>query len=411
MPGLEVGAVGLQLAGLHDCFATLHAVLHGSAHLLLDLDRSSDALGARLLAIDWLGRDRIPAFVKVSREAKEPEDRLVASAALVHLQAPGGAERSMTVLERAAHAAPLAPVALTILRTLVGQHFVECVRTVFEKTKSDSVRAMLLPLLVERGQLLPGQLVPLVEHADDGVAVEAALALARIGEAQHAATLATLASRAKHPRRSNALLFAAVALGSAPALAEARSRVRKREEFDQQLVDALAIAGDDSDAALLIDLAAHPDTDAGAVLSAAASLGCAATVRALPAFADSVPKRVLEEASRMILGKSQDSPSDAKAKDPSIRLLHGQPWSVTGLLARLAADDETVRSQRRLALELRVRTGLAPPAALPVFVAANARSQALALWTDHYARSSSRLPPGQWYYQGKPAKLAHRAGT
>ena len=411
MPGLEVGAVGLQLAGLHDCFATLHAVLHGSAHLLLDLDRSSDALGARLLAIDWLGRDRIPAFVKVSREAKEPEDRLVASAALVHLQAPGGAERSMTVLERAAHAAPLAPVALTILRTLVGQHFVECVRTVFEKTKSDSVRAMLLPLLVERGQLLPGQLVPLVEHADDGVAVEAALALARIGEAQHAATLATLASRAKHPRRSNALLFAAVALGSAPALAEARSRVRKREEFDQQLVDALAIAGDDSDAALLIDLAAHPDTDAGAVLSAAASLGCAATVRALPAFADSVPKRVLEEASRMILGKSQDSPSDAKAKDPSIRLLHGQPWSVTGLLARLAADDETVRSQRRLALELRVRTGLAPPAALPVFVAANARSQALALWTDHYAWSSSRLPPGQWYYQGKPAKLAHRAGT
>ena len=411
MPGLEVGAVGLQLAGLHDCFATLHAVLHGSAHLLPDLDRSSDALDARLLAIDWLGRDRIPAFVKVSREAKEPEDRLVASAALVHLQAPGGAERSMTVLERAAHAAPLAPVALTILRTLVGQHFVECVRTVFEKTKSDSVRAMLLPLLVERGQLLSGQLVPLVEHADDGVAVEAALALARIGEAQHAATLATLASRAKHPRRSNALLFAAVALGSAPALAEIRARLRKREEFDQQLVDALAIAGDDSDAALLIDLAAHPDADVCAVLSAAASLGCAATVRALPVFADSVPKRVLEEASRVILGKSQDPLSDPKAKDPSIRLLHGQPWSVTGLLARLAADDETVRSQRRLALELRVRTGLAPPAALPVFAAANARSQALALWTDHYARSSSRLPPGQWYYQGKPAKLAHRAGT
>ncbi len=297
----------MQLAGLHDCFAALHAVLHGSAQCLPDLDRFADVLDARLLAVDWLGRDRIPAFVKVSREAKEPEDRLVASAALVHLQAPGGAERSMTVLERAAHAAPLAPVALTILRTLVGQHFVECVRTVFEKTKSDSVRAMLLPLLVERGQLLPGQLLPLLEHADDGVAVEAALALARIGEAQHAATLATLASRATDPRRSNALLFAAVALGSAPALAEVRARVRKREEFDPQLVDALAIAGDDSDAALLIDLAAHPDADAGAVLSAAASLGCAATVRALPVFAESVPKRVLEEASRAISGQEPRS--------------------------------------------------------------------------------------------------------
>jgi hypothetical protein len=405
---LDVGAVGVQLAGLRDCFATLHAVLHGAAHRLSDLDRFADALHSHLLAIDWLGRDRVPAFVKASREAKEPEDRLVASAALVHLQAPDGAERSMTVLERAAHAAPLAPVALTILRTLVGQHFVDCMRTVFEKTKSDVVRAVLLPLLVERGQLAPEQLILLVEHPHDAIAVEATLALARVGQTQHAATLATLASHAKHPRRSNALLFAAVALGWVPALAEVRALVRKREDFDEQLVDALAIAGDDSDAALLVEVAAHPDADAGTVLSAAANLGCVATVLALPAFVDSVPKPVREEASRLILGAGQDVLSDPKARDPSVRLLHGQPWSVAGLLARLAAADETVRSQRRLALELRVRTGLAPPAALPIFAPPQARSQALAQWTEHYTKASVRLPAGRWYYQGKPAKLARK---
>ncbi len=288
VPALDVGAVHVQLAGLHDCFATLHAVLHGSAHRLDELDRYADVLRAHLLAVDWLGRERIPAFVKASREAKQPEERLVASAALVHLQAPGGEERSMTVLERAAHAAPLAPVALTILRTLVGQHFVACARTVFEKTTSDAVRAVLLPLLVERGQLAPEQLLPLVEHADDDLAVEAALALARIGETRHADTVALHAARAQKRRRSNALLFAAAALGSVSALAEVRARVRMREEFDERLVDALAIAGDDSDAALLVDLASRCDADAdtGTVLLAAASLGCPTTVRALAAFAD-----------------------------------------------------------------------------------------------------------------------------
>ncbi len=409
VPALEVGAVNVQLAGLYDCFATLHALLHGAAHHLDDLDRFADALHAHLRAIDWLGRDRIPAFVKASREAKEPEERLVASAALIHLQAPGGEERSMTVLERAAHAAPLAPVALTILRTLVGQHFVACARTVFEETKSDAVRAVLLPLLAERGQLSPEQLLPLVEHPDDNLAIEAALALARIGETRHADTLARHAAITQGRRRSNALLFAAVALGSISALAEVRARVRKCEEFDERLVEALAVAGNDSDAALLVDLASHSDADAhaGTVLFAAANLGSPATVRALSAFADRVPGPVLEEASRLILGTSRNPLPEPQAEAPSVRMLRGQPWSVAGLLARLAAADETVRSQRRLALELRVRTGLGPPAALPFFADSQSRSEALARWPDHYAQLGNRMPAGQWYYQGRPAKLAH----
>jgi len=406
---LDFGAAEAQLAGLHGSFDNLHAVLHGATHRLVDLDKAADTLHAHLLAIAWLGPRRRPAWVKASREAKEPEQRLVASAALVHLDAPGGAERSMTVLERSAHGtAPLGPISLTILRALAGQHFLDCVQTVFEKTTSETVRALLLTLLAERGQLTPGQILPLVDHADEQVAVEAALALALVGEPQHAQTLAMLAERAMVPRRSNALLFAATALGSVHALAEIRARVQRREAYDPQLVDALAIAGDDSDAALLMDLAKDPnaDADVGYMVCAAANLGSAATVRALPLLGDRVPKEVLDEGKRLILGSGQHSLPNHK--EPPVRLLHGQPWSVCGLLARLGAGDETIRSQRRHALEVRVRTGLVPPAMLPVLAPAQARSDALARWTDHFAKASERLPAGQWYYQGKPAKLAHR---
>jgi hypothetical protein len=407
VPALDRGAVDVHLAGLHGSFDALHAVLHGFPHRLVDLDKAANDLQSHLLAIEWLGRDRTPTWVLASREAKAPVQRLVASAALVHLEAAGGAERSMTVLERSAQGDdPLAPLAVTILHTLAGPHFLQCARTVFDKTKSETVRAILLPLLVERGQLAPEQLLPLVEHADNGVAVEAALALALVGNAEQAQALALAAGSAQDPRRIGALLFAAAALGCVQAVAEIRTRLQKSEAADPCLVDALAIAGDDSDAFLLMNLATLPDADADYLLLSAANLGCAATVRALPSFADRVPKNVLDEAKRLILGDGQDPPADTRG--PSVRLLRGQPWSVPGLVARLTASDETIRSQRRLALELRVRTGLLPPAVLPSFAPAQTRSKALAHWTDHFARASGRLPAGQWYYQGKPAKLARK---
>jgi hypothetical protein len=383
-------------------------VLNGATHRLADLDAAAEELHTHLRAIAWPGSSRTPAIVKVSREAKDAEERLVASAALVHLEAPGGAERSMTVVERAANSkAPLSSIALTILRALTGQHFLACVRKVFEKTKTDSVRALLLPLLVERGQLTQEQLLPLIDHAHDDIAIEAALALAAIGDAQHAATLAACAARAKDPRRANALIFAAAVLGSADALAKVRAQVHKREDFDEHLIDALAIAGDESDASLLLDLATHPDADADYAVFAAANLGSAATIAALPAFTDRVAKDVLDEARRLILGNNKAAPA-SRSETPSLRLLRGQPWSVAGVLALLAAGDETVREQRRLALELRVRTGLVPPTVLPVFAPDQPRAATLASWTNHFSRASGRLPPGQWYYQGKPARLAHK---
>jgi hypothetical protein len=419
VPALDLGAVEVHLAGLHGSFDALHAVVHGSAHRLVDVDKAANDLHAHLLAIEWLGRERTPAWVKASREAKEPVQRLVASAALVHLEAAGGAERSLTVLERSAQGTdPLAPTAITILQTLTGRHFLACASTVFEKTKSETVRAVLLPLLVERGQLVPEQLLPLVEHANDDVAVEAALAFALVGEAEHGQVLALAAGYAKNPRRANALLFAAAALGSVQALAEIRARLQKPKAadarldgrldagLDARLIDALAIAGDDSDAFLLMDLATLPDADADYLLLSAANLGCAATLRALPSFVDRVPKDVLDEAKRLILGEGQNPP--ANDHGPSIRLLRGQPWSVPGLVACLETSNETISSQRRLALELRVRTGLRPPLVLPSFASAQTRSKVLAHWSDYFARTSGRLPAGQWYYQGKPAKLARK---
>jgi hypothetical protein len=102
----------------------------------------------------------------------------------------------------------------------------------------------------------------------------------------------------------------------------------------------------------------------------------------------------------MILGSGSTHPSDEAS---AIRRLHGELWSVSGLLSRLAAPDEPVQSQRRLALEIRVRTGLVPPTKFPLLMSVAARAELVASWAAHLAKANGQLAPGGWYYQGKPA--------
>ena len=392
-------SVQVQLMGLVAGFDTLHAVAGSLSHRLADLDAANENVGAYLRAALWLGRERVPSIVKLSRDAKETETRLAAATVLVQLREPGGAERSLTVVERATQAKkPLAPSARTVLHWLRGDEFIACANTVFAKTTCDAVRALLLPLLVQHGQLSAEALVPLVEHADDDLATCAARALAWVGEAQHAVTLTSAARRTEQPARVDALLFASAALGSFEALTEIRARVRKRETVSHAMVDALAVAGDPSDAALLVELAAEEAVDAGPILLAAASLGNRATLDALQSFVDRVPSDVLGEARRRIAGEE----SQAEASLLPGRLFRGQAWSVARLIDRLSDPRETVSAQRLLALELRVRTGVVPPTLLPCLASTKERSQAVASWTSHYAKSNGRLDAAKWYYQGKP---------
>ena len=391
--------VQVQLMGLVAGFDTLHAVASSLSHRLADFDAANEAVGTYLRSLEWLGREHVPSIVKLSRQAKETETRLAAATVLVHLREPGGAERSLTVVERAAQAKkPLAPSARTILCWLRGDDFIACANTVFAKTTCDAVRALLLPVLVEHGQLSAETLLPLAEHANDQVATSAAQALAFVGEGQHAAALLSAARRTDQPARLGALLFASAALGSFEALTEIRARVRKRESVSHAMVDALAVAGDPSDAGLLVELAAEETVDAGPILLAAASLGHRATLEALPSFVDRVPGNVLGEARRRIAGEE----FSAEANLPPGRLFRGQAWSVARLIACLSDPRETVSAQRLLALELRVRTCVALPTMVPSLASTKERSQAVASWTSHYAKSSGRLDAAKWYYQGKP---------
>jgi hypothetical protein len=68
----------------------------------------------------------------------------------------------------------------------------------------------------------------------------------------------------------------------------------------------------------------------------------------------------------------------------------------------LEAPDETLQAQRRMALELRARTGQAPPGTLATLGPDHVRTASLADWKKHYAKAVGRLQPGEWYYQGKP---------
>jgi hypothetical protein len=389
----------VQVVGLVASFDTLHAVASSVSHRLADLDAANESVDTYLRATLWLGRERVPSIVKLSREAKETETRLAAATALVHLRQPGGAERSLTVVERAAQAkTPLVPSARTVLRWLRGDDFIACANTVFAKTTCDAVRALLLPLLVEHGQLSAEALLPLAEHANDHLAASAARALAWVGEARHAEALMAAARRTEQTDRLGALLFAGAALGSLDALAQIRARIRKREAVSHSMVDALAVAGDPSDASLLVELAAGEDVDTAPLLLAAASLGHPSTLESLPSFADRVPGDVLDEAHRRIAGEEPSAEGNLLRG----RLFRGQAWSVARLIERLSDPRETVSAERLLALELRVRTGVTPPNIVPRFALTKERSAAVAGWMSHYAKSNGRLDAGKWYYQGQP---------
>jgi hypothetical protein len=295
--------------------------------------------------------------------------------------------------------------AATALRILAATEALKVLLDFFARTPSSAMRALLLPILAERDALPAGQLLDLAIDPDDAVAVRAAEALAWVADPGEASLLFTWALQAKEHSRASALLFSAAVLGSAPAVFEARKRLLKPSMSVGYLAETLAIAGDASDADRLLDLATHPLPDLSCALLAAANLGCVTAVPAFEEFADRVPERISEEVRRMVLGTHQGSPHG------NARLLRGKPWSVAGVLNQLSAPDEPLHSVNRIALELRVRTGLAPPCRLPLVAPASIREEAVARWRSHYAKADGKLAPGGWYYQGKPVPKSDKKGA
>ena len=408
-PVLDFQTAGVLLDGLEAKLRTLHVVLSEPLFRLADRYGAAAELQKQVTALKWLGRERVPEILRVADVAKSVDDRLAAGAALVHLGEARGAEMMMGVLGKAAaEKQPLPDTSATLLRTLTDASLLDWLLKIFLKPAHPVVCGLLLPLLVERNLLSSEQIWELANHPKDEIAVEAARALPWTDGHHDTQMLLAWAREARTPRRANALLFAATALGSAAALAEVRARVEKGEDVDHLLVDALAIAGAPADAAALTALAARPDSDAAYVLLAAANLGSAETLGALSGLSDQVPTNVLDEVQRMITGRASRVEGDTAKADVPIRTLRGQPWSVAGLIACLAEPGETLEAQRLMALELRARTGQAPLSTLPVLLPAAARPELLANWNSYYAKANGKLKPGDWYYQGKSMGTAAR---
>ena len=403
VPQLRFPTADLRIAGLQESLRLLHAVSHNRLATLEDLESAHARLRKLTSAVKWLGSKRIPHFRETSAKRDNSGKRVATDLALSFLGDNGSVEELLASLEKAASKDWLPTHLPSALNVLAATEALEILLTFFAKTSSPALRALLLPVLAERGALSAGRLLDLALDPDDGVAARAAEALAWDADAAEASLLFDWAMQAKVTLRADALLFAATALGSTAALAEARKRLAKPTMSMGYLVDALAIAGDDGDVDRLLDAAVTPNPDTAHVLLAAASLGNAKTAFEFDDFDRHVPAAVLEEIPRMILGKGGLPPRPRllppeKAK----RMLRGRPWSVVGALDRLSAADEPLLSAHRMALEIRVRSGIAPPCRLPLLASAAERSEIVARWRDHYAKADAKLVPGGWYYQGKP---------
>jgi hypothetical protein len=275
--------VQLRLAGLLKNFDILHAALSEPLTVLRDLDAAIVQLEKVVQAVKWLGPKYVPAFVRAADHAQTLEEGLAARAALVHLGAPGAVEKMMSMLEvTAAERQPLA-TAGTILRTLASTAVLDGMLKLFFKPADEALGSLLLPILAEQGALSSVQLLKLSQHPKDALAIPAAEALAWVGDPGHASFLLASARKSVTSVRANALLFASVALGSTDALAEVRSQIEDRAVGDHHLVEALAIAGDDTDAPRLIALIEKSGIDADQLLLAAANLGLVDTVLTMPA--------------------------------------------------------------------------------------------------------------------------------
>jgi hypothetical protein len=400
------------LVGLRERLRILRVGLANPFTTLREIDVAYAGLRRIVQAVKWLGKKHLPAFREEATGAGSLEGMLVADLASVHLGDPGGVERLLKRIEIAAsEESGLPAIVGSILRTIDGTSALDDLQKVFLRSPSQVLIGLLLPILAEDGRLSAEELLDFAKHPSDDVAVPAAEALAWSGSSRDGSILLSWAHHEATPRRANVLLFAATALGSSEALAEVRKRLSgPAAAASFHLVEAMAIAGDDSDADRLLALVALPEADGAHVLLAAASLGSTGVLVALPALANMVPQNALEEARRMIAGRELVGTTTARPRTTEMRLLHGEPWSVSGLLSRLAAPDEPIQSQQRLALEVRVRTGLAPPTRFPSLMSRSTSAELVASWRAHFARAQARLKPGVWHFQGKPIEQADKEG-
>jgi hypothetical protein len=406
---LAFPTVQLRLVILEDHLRVFHVALAKPLTALRDLRYAEAGLRAVVEAIRWLGPKRIAAFRRAADDAGTDGSRLAADLALAVLGKPNGVAELLGRLARASAAERGLPLAAGVaLRILDQPEDDEAFLKFFGRTSRDEIRALLLPILSERQLVSSDELLELVRHSSDALALAAIDAVAWSGGARDASIVLDEALCAPSAARSNALLCAAVALGSSAALDEARRRLsRKPTEAPRRLVEALAIGGGASDTGLILEAADAPGADVAHAVLAAANLGCVTVLPKLASFASRLSTDILTTARRMLVGESPSPDRD----QGTARLLGGREWSVAGVLLRLEARDEPVRSRQRLALELCARTGIRPPGVFPLLVSRTVSPKIIGAWRQQFAKADARLKPGEWYFRGRPLTPQAKEGV
>jgi hypothetical protein len=396
-PGHEAGgataiddtAVAGLIGRLGGWYRRRATALEDPAYRWLELQALDRGIAETVRALETLG-DRPLRWVDEHPAGAGEPDHLGAFAVCIHLGDAARVAQALGYLEAMARPGGALAEATSVLSTAQRPLIDEPLRLLFDGSTDPLVRGALVPLLAERQQVNVDQLEALLERDEDPPAVAAAEVLAWLGGREQVLRLLEQRKGTRSLLRAHAGLFAALALGSPPALDEIRRRL-DMGEASVRLIEALAIAGDESDVRRLLVVAARRGRLARQAALAAGHLGSAqiaASARALP----QVPH--LEEALACTFG-SAIIPSGPGAQTG--RLWSGRPWSVAQALSALSAAETPVRVRERLALEIAVRTGVRPPRLYRAEGAADAQARAAQAWQQQWPGAPPSVPPWAYY--------------
>jgi hypothetical protein len=389
-------AIARMVRNLPRLHARRLACIDDPAATLGDLKAVEMAIEQAKLTLSWSG-SRAKQVLQRSVEGTVPRRDLAANVlGLLHVDLDVDPV-FLTDLVRKAPADP------TMLRTIVdglricaGQAVAERVRAIFGALNS-ATRAAVVPWLVEERKVSWEGLLDLSEDRSDEVATAAISLLAWCPLRGMRAAVFERALTMHSEVRAEPLLFAATALGEQDALLE----IRRRADLGsggQAIIDALAVAGEESDVSRLLAIFRRGGRPAGDALLAAAHLGSVLVLPAIDSDKDGSGIVFRDHARRAILGDGS-SPTDRQHP----RLIRGKPWSVPAAVAGLAAPgDMPLRLLRWAALELAARTGEPAPCAVDLGAAAARLVAATGAFVASF-RTVERAGIGRWLYGGRPA--------
>jgi hypothetical protein len=179
--------------------------------------------------------------------------------------------------------------------------------------------------------------------------------------------------------------------GDREGLSEARIR-STGAEASAFIVDALTVAGEADDLALLVEMAVRGGQAGRYALLAAAHLGGAAIIHSAQRLEEvHGPVPVAHALELLTAGRDVSSPAGA-------RFIHGQGWSPRVVSERLSAPAEIPRVLLRwMTLDLAARTGVAPPCMYDPAGSVERQRTVLQRFAATY-RQVVLGPPGNWYY-------------